>query len=138
MIYPHPKFLFPLQRLGRDLNISRPSLVGIDIHEKYGLWFSFRVVFLSTAKFPKRKFSTFESPCLSCKDQPCVKVCPAKAVGPNFKISACTDFRLSLDSPCVDRCASRMACPIGREHQFSLSQIQYSMQLSASVIKKEI
>ena len=131
VIYPDPQFLFPLQLLGRDLNISRPSFMGIDIHEKYGLWFSFRVVFLSTAELPRRIFSAFESPCLACKDQPCVNVCPVKAGGPTFKISVCADYRLSQDSPCVDHCAARKACPIGREHQFSLDQIQYSMQLSA-------
>ena len=35
IIFPHPTFNIPLQKISRFLNISRQSLIGIDIHRQF-------------------------------------------------------------------------------------------------------
>ncbi|MFA6238564.1 MAG: hypothetical protein WC635_14615 [Bacteriovorax sp.] len=129
ILFPHEEWNVPLQRLGRLLNISRPSPLGMDISNEYGLWFAFRGVFLSKQKFKTEKYKLFKSPCESCADKPCISACPGSALNPagDFKIAKCADYRLSRDSKCAQTCLSRMICPYKAEHQYSEEQIHYHM-----------
>lgn len=132
LLYPHPKWTIPLQRLGRLLNIARPSKLGLDIHPNFGPWFAYRGAFLTSVELPptnmRSNLNDVESPCESCATTPCISHCPSGAVQKDkFQLSTCSDFRLSESSPCFDRCLARMACPVGREHQYSLEQFQYHM-----------
>jgi epoxyqueuosine reductase len=138
LAFPRPDWILPLQRLGRFLNLARPSLLGLDLNEEYGPWFAYRGVFLTSAKVPRFLGTPFDSACETCAEKPCQKVCPAGAVGQapqEFHLGACASFRLSENSRCADRCLARMACPVGAEHRYSLEQMQYHMGRSAHLNK---
>ena len=130
IIFPHNEWNIPLQRIGRFLNISRPSLLGIDINQDYGLWFAFRGAFLTKNNLINKNHNTFVSACETCIDKPCVSSCPASAIIPeknSFKLNICADYRLKPISSCADRCLARLACPYHNEHQYNLLQIKYHM-----------
>jgi hypothetical protein len=135
IIYPDSKWLIPLQKLGRILNVARPSLLGLDINETFGPWFAYRAVFLTSQRIPETAHAEFTSPCESCADKPCLSACPSGAVGQPFDVKKCGDFRFSRNSPCADRCLARMRCPAEAEHRYSLEQIQYHMLRPAHLAK---
>ena len=134
MVYPSSKHMIPLQQLGTLAGWHHPSPLGIGIHDVYGLWFAYRTAFVTTAVIPRHCSPQNEtSPCDTCRDKPCVAACPGGAVAsfsagqavPSLNLQACIPHRLKTHSSCADRCLSRMACPIGREHQYTLEQINY-------------
>lgn len=137
ILFPHQSWNIPLQRLGRVMNLSRPSLLGLDINDEYGVWFAFRGAFLSKQKFETRERKSFSSPCESCQDKPCISACPASAVNEafDFKINKCADHRLSKESKCTDICRSRIACPYKSDHRYSFDQIRYHMTRIAHIKK---
>lgn len=138
ILFPHQVWNIPLQRIGKFLNISRRSLLGIDINKDFGLWFAFRGVFLTKEKINETKYESFNSPCDSCETKPCISSCPASAVvsnGESFKLNQCVDYRLKQNSPCADRCLARLACPYQNQHQYKLEQIQYHMTRKAHLKK---
>ena len=120
-----------LIRLGSLAGWSHPSPLGLGINSKYGLWFAYRALFVTTADIPPTALVSDEvtpaSPCESCVDKPCISACPAGAVNSAepFNIASCYGHRLAARSSCADRCLSRLACPIGAEHRYPLPQIQY-------------
>ncbi|MBX3021161.1 MAG: hypothetical protein KF799_05735 [Bdellovibrionales bacterium] len=71
----------------------------------------------------------FDSPCETCVTKACVSACPAAAVSiaEPLNLSNCAHFRLTPNSTCADRCQSRIACPAGKEHRYTIEQIQYHM-----------
>jgi len=103
LAFPNPKLVLPLQRLGRYLNISRPSVLGIDIHPKFGLWFAYRAVFLTKVRIPEVRELDFQPACESCVERPC-------------QGEKNSHFHLA-----------RLACPIASEHKYSMAQIEYHM-----------
>lgn len=121
----------PLQRVARFLNLSRPSPLGLDLHPEFGPWFAFRRLLLlegPSLEFPE--LPDHDPACASCADKPCQTACPVNAVQETqaaFNLKACATHRLSPLSPCLPRCASRFACPAGRQHQYSKEQMDYHM-----------
>jgi hypothetical protein len=102
-IYPEASKLFPLQRLSRDLGISKMSPIGIDIHPRYGLWFSFRFIFiypeLDLNDFPQE----FISPCESCYTK------------------NCTNLNQTFNE-------ARLSCPYKNEERYSDEQILFHQE----------
>lgn len=137
ILFPHSEYTIPLQRLGRFMNLSRSSLLGLDINKEYGVWFAFRGAFLTSVKIPEQKMKDFSSPCESCPDQPCINACPATAVLKNaqFNISQCATYRLSDNSKCKNSCLSRLSCPYKSEHQYESEQIHYHMSRTQHLLK---
>lgn len=127
IVYPLTNYLLPLQQLGALAGWHHDSPLGLGIHSHYGVWFAYRVAFLVDADIPTRVDAQTPSPCDSCVDKPCITTCPVQAVGEigRFKVNTCGKHRIAPNSPCVDRCLSRLACPVGREHRYPLAQIQY-------------
>lgn len=113
ILYPHKDFHFPLQRLGRLLNLCASTPLGMDISPEHGLWFAFRVVFVTNQGMPKTLASPFESPCHHCQDRPCL----------NFP----HDFQLS-----------RLACPVKSDHRYSQEQLAYHQAITDQRIKKRL
>lgn len=134
-LYPHPFHVPPLQKLGRFLNLARPSMLGLDINEKYGPWFAYRAAFLTSLDIPEISPAPFASPCETCAEKPCLKACEPKAVGVEFNIPRCAGFRFQENSPCADRCLARLACPFREEHRYTLEQMQYHMLRPAHLKK---
>lgn len=138
ILYPSDQFVAPLQRMGRALQLTHQSLLGIDIHQQYGLWFAYRCALLTKADIPEVLPSPFRSPCEDCQAKPCQTACPASAVGQTgqeFKLSSCIDYRRAKTSSCVDRCLSRLACPVGQEHRYTPEQLRYHMTGLVSTAK---
>lgn len=137
ILFPHNDLTIPLQKLGRFFNLSRASLLGLDINNEFGVWFAFRGVFLTKKTIEKNIYPEFISPCESCVDKPCISACPAGAVSETqgLGIKACAQYRLSLNNNCADKCISRMSCPYKAHHQYDLEQIRYHMTRTDHLIK---
>jgi epoxyqueuosine reductase len=138
ILFPFSETLLPLQRLGRALNLARPSLLGLDIHPEYGVWFAYRCVLVTKADVPPSSLAQFASPCESCVEKPCRPVCPAGAVGAaaeSFSLNACAGYRFSENSKCESQCLSRFACSYKPEHRYSDEQMRYHMVRAAHLRK---
>lgn len=101
IFFPDNKKTIPLQKIGRILNMSKPSLLGIDINDEFGLWFAFRGVFITKKKFALEVKADFISPCQNCQDKECQ----------NIEL-----FH-----------KARLACPYKNEHRYCDEQIQYHL-----------
>ncbi len=128
IIFPHQQINVPLQRIARAMNISRKSLLGLDINDTYGLWFALRCAFI-TKYVPTIKNQDFISPCILCIDKPCIKACPANSIRDlaEFNINSCATYRKSTNSVCGKTCKSRNICPYKDEHQYEIDQMNYHM-----------
>ena len=138
VIFPHPTWNIPLQKIGRLLNISKQSLLGIDINKEFGLWFAYRGVFLSKIKIKTEQYEDFNLPCEACVTKPCISACPASAVtlnGNSFKSKDCIDHQLKDNSNCEDRCLARLACPFQNKHQYKQEQIVYHIKSRTHLTK---
>lgn len=101
ILFPHGKENYPLQQLGRDLNLCAPSPLFIDIHPEFGLWFAFRaLVSLPLETLPEISLNSFISPCDQCAEKWCLK-----------KEGTFTEKRLS--------------CPVATDHQYTSEQLHY-------------
>ncbi len=130
-LYPSTPHLVPLQQLGALAGWSHPSPLGLGISPVFGVWFAYRAAFLVDADLPLRQVLHRPSPCDSCVDKPCISTCPVGAVKMGaFDVAGCWGYRSQPQSPCQDRCLSRMACPYFPEHRYSLAQIQYHYGIS--------
>jgi len=128
------KFVYPFGEKALDLNFLRlgelagagvPSLLGILLHPVYGPWVSLRGAILANLKLEEYSspISDF-APCPSC-DKPCIRACPARTVSVSgWDWEACMRFGLS-DTTCAASCASRRACPWGKDQQYSDEQLEY-------------
>ncbi|MGZ3788272.1 MAG: hypothetical protein ACXVLQ_07095 [Bacteriovorax sp.] len=137
ILFPHDDWTIPLQRIGRFMNLSRPSLLGLDINRDYGVWFAFRGAFLTKKKFPDQIHEDFSSPCETCKEAPCKGACPVHALEgmQQFNLSLCGNHRLKINSSCSDRCLARLSCPYKSEHRYEMGQIRYHMTNNKHLIK---
>lgn len=81
ILFPNPDYLLPLQRLSRHMNFSSETPMGIDICQEFGVWFSFRGVFLTNIELENSPLPHQLSPCFDCLEQPCHRgrdFCPVK------------------------------------------------------------
>ncbi|MEM7539270.1 MAG: hypothetical protein AAF639_44345 [Chloroflexota bacterium] len=137
ILYPGNTYVSLIQ-LGELAGWSHSSPLGQGIHPTYGLWFAYRVLFVTEAELPIASVQHSESPCITCVDKPCISTCLAKAIHPDdaFNIPACYGHRLAENSSCVDRCLARLACPIGAEHRYALAQIQHHYGVALRTAKQ--
>ena len=99
ILFPVEKWTIPLQRLGRFINLARPSLLGLDHNPEFGLWFAYRAVFLTKSALPETLLKDWDSPCNTCVDKPC----------------------MTASSPRL----ARIACPYKSDHQYTEEQMNY-------------
>lgn len=128
----------PLQRIGEHLGFAHRSPLGLGIHGQFGLWFAFRVLFLTRVEIPATSIERSASPCLTCVEPPCVSACPADAVHHDapFDLTACVGERLSTGSNCRSRCFSRLACPIGEAWRYGDEMLHYFGERSYESLKR--
>ncbi len=126
---------FPVAKLGELLGWSQRSRMGIGIHPERGLWFAYRGVVAihkqapteASTEGPAEPGRGRHSPCISCEGTPCITVCPAGAVGGpgGVDLQLCFEERERPRASCGTRCLSRMACPLGGDHRYSLAQVAH-------------
>lgn len=138
IIYPGRGPGVPLIRLGEAAGWSRPSPIGPGIHPEYGLWFAYRVAFLTDAPLLETEKPSPLRPCDTCEGRPCLGGCPAGAVRwpVDFQLQPCLGYRLAHESPCADRCLARLACPVAPQHRYSDEQIGYHYRHSLPSLRR--
>jgi ferredoxin len=140
------KFLYPgdalgvsLRDLGKAAGWHQDSAIGLGIHPVWGTWFAYRAVVLVDEHFkmPDTPPVENQSPCGFCIDKPCVSACPAGALEYSAvdKIKTCSRYRVKEDSLCHSTCLARVACPAGKEHQYSDAQLSYHYDVSLRTIR---
>ncbi|MEM7289839.1 MAG: hypothetical protein AAF412_05640 [Pseudomonadota bacterium] len=138
MIFPFEKPYWPFQRFLKSAADLRQSPLGLYIHAEYGLWHGLRGVLIvardrELIDAPGQTNSNADSvdhPCVSCDDKPCLTACPANAFfGDSLNVGACFKHIDSKSDPdcMVLGCASRSACPVGKEHTYDIEQIRFHM-----------
>jgi len=141
-LFPKKPHHFPVQLLGQWVGWNHPSPLGIGIHNKFGLWNAYRSAFMTALDLPETPKEKTISPCSTCIDKPCIKICPAGALTEvkqtikNFDIVKCSQYRLNKDSNCQIRCLSRMACPVSRKHMYTEPQMAHHYSRSLEVIRQ--
>ena len=137
LLYPG-SMLLPLQRLGELAGWCHPSPLGSGISPAFGLWFAYRVAFVTTADLPVHLMEVGDSPCLSCKTRDCVAACPSLAVrwDDSLKLDDCIEHRLQVTSSCATQCLARLACPYEAEHRYTTEQIHYHYSQSLASLRR--
>ncbi len=96
---------------------AHPSPVGLLVHDRAGLFISYRGAVALTEALPE---APSLRPCDDCAGQPCRTACPAGALSPaGYDVPACHAF---LDTPagsgCMEGgCFVRRACPVGADRR---------------------
>lgn len=143
--YPNHKYkiLYPsediigLQQLGVHAGWHHASPFGVGINEKWGTWFAYRVVVLTNTNFLSTKTFESHSPCIDCKDQPCISECPAGALDmKELNFNLCIDYRKHKGSKCKNTCLSRISCPVGSDYRYTQEQVDYHYGISRKTIEE--
>lgn len=137
------KILYPseavigLQQLGVHAGWHHASPFSVGINEQWGTWFAYRVVVLTNTNFLSTKTFESDSPCIDCKDQPCIAACPANAFDvKELNFNLCIDYRKHKGSKCKNTCLSRISCPVGREYRYTEEQVNYHYGISMKTIEE--
>lgn len=112
-------------KLGQATGTGVPSSLGLLLNPVYGPWLSLRGALLTDIE-PESYDSALKdfAPCPTC-DKPCIAACPAQTISEKgWDWESCMRYRLA-ESTCSANCASRRACPYGKETQYSEEQLAY-------------
>ena len=124
---PYPPFLTWAGKTGQVL----PSPVSMFIHAKFGLWHAYRFALaLSEPQDGVPAEADIKSPCLECKDQPCLEACPVNAFTLNsYRVDRCMNYLVSDTETACRRlgCEARRACPVGREFTYLPAHARFHM-----------
>lgn len=120
----------PFLRWARRAEAVSPSPLGMLIHPEYGLWHAYRGALV----FPRRleglppPKAQGPSPCLTCREQPCLHACPVGAFdGDGFDVKRCAEH-ISGPVDCRDQgCLARNACPAGKPFQYVREQHRFHL-----------
>ncbi len=132
--YPSDPPYQPFQRWAMRAEGLKPSPLGILIHQRFGLWHSYRgaLLFRNWDEAQDGPAVIAPYPCETCRDKPCLTACPVGAISlDGFDVAAC---RAHLASPegqggcMVSGCLARNACPVGAEYRYPDSQLRFHMQ----------
>lgn len=136
-LYPSSR-VFPIQQLARFARMTHQSLMGVDIHGKYGMWIGYRSLFLTDAPLPITRPDSSVVPCDACDEKQCISSCAGTAVraAEPFNLQQCANYRLQADSACAYGCLSRNACPVGNEYRYVPEQMRYHFARSLRSLKR--
>ncbi len=137
VLYP-PSSSLPLQQFGALLGWHHDTPFKVGANRLWGSWFAYRALLLVDAALDVSPALSGQSPCLDCRAQPCIYACPARAMtGGCFNLQRCIDYRKHPDGACGQRCLARLACPVGRAHQYSDEQLSYHYSHSLKMIQSQ-
>ena len=125
---PHAPFLSWAGKTGKVVS----SRLSLSIHERFGLWHAYRFA-LATPELTDGASSNseFVSPCLNCKDKPCLDACPVNAfAGQVYRVDTCMDYLVNdTTSGCRELgCAARRACPVGKVFTYEPEHAKFHME----------
>ncbi|KLN59001.1 hypothetical protein WH96_19965 [Kiloniella spongiae] len=122
----------PFQKWASRAEALFSSPIGLFISSDWGTWHALRAAILlpEAIELPAPK-SEVSSPCLSCEDQPCLKICPVDAFGEEhgYDYLACADHVASkAGTSCATKgCLARRACPVGQQHTLRSEHATFHM-----------
>ena len=131
--YPSETPYQPFQRWAALAEGLMASPLGILIHPEYGLWHGYRGALGFADDFDEKEaLVSADHPCDTCRDKPCLAVCPVGAVAARrFDVAACRRF-LDTDAgreSCMRAgCLARAACPVGRDYRYPEGQLRFHME----------
>lgn len=131
-VHPSDQPYQPFQRWAQRADAVWPSPLGLLIHAEYGLWHAYRGAFVFPFLLDSLPpVAIAASPCVSCAEQWCLHACPVDAfTGDGYAVHACREHVAGDTDPrCREvGCAARLACPVGRTHQYGSDQMRFHMQ----------
>lgn len=122
---PYPPFF----RWAQDSGRAWPSPVALLVHDRAGLWASFRGALRLAGLMDLPE--TGESPCATCVDQPCRSACPVAALSPErYDTATCHGFlETAPGKDCMTQgCAARRACPVSASYGRLPEQSHFHMK----------
>ena len=121
---PYPAFM----QWAIDSNRCWPSPVHFLVHDKAGLFLSFRGA-LRLAERLDLPPAPQQSPCSYCMG-PCISACPAGALASGeYDVAACKTFMdTSAGNACYQGCKVRRACPVSQAYGRLEEQSEFHMK----------
>lgn len=141
LIYPFQFFsglTVSFMHLAQAARLSRPSILGVQIHPTYGPWIAWRAAVLIDHDLPALSAPAQDfDPCSTCVERPCIAACPAQTVSAaqGWDLLACTQHRLRAPTDCAERCHARYTCVYGREHRYPEDELAYHQRLSLAAAR---
>ncbi|MBZ9653231.1 hypothetical protein [Phyllobacterium lublinensis] len=133
-VFPSDRPYLPFQQWAIRAENLRPSPLGILIHPLYGLWHAYRgaLLFDRVLEFPRN--GPQPHPCDDCQGKPCLSRCPVHAFSDGgYDVVRCRGHLASDEGQaCLHGgCLARLACPVGREHNYNAPQMRFHMDAFA-------
>jgi hypothetical protein len=133
-VHPSDQPFQPFQRWAQRADDVWASPIGLLVHHSFGLWHAYRGAFLfgeDVTGLPV--VGGAESPCLTCRDQPCLTTCPVGAfTSDTYDSDACAQHVRSEPEPephcTTEGCAARRACPVGVGFRYGSDQMRFHMR----------
>ncbi len=141
------RIIYPLQffsgltvsfmHLAQATRLSVPSILGVQIHPRYGPWIAWRAAVLIDHDVPAPAPAQDFDPCSTCVERPCIAACPAQAVSAvqDWDLLACMQHRLRVPTECAERCHARYTCVYGREHRYPEDELAYHQRFSLATAR---
>jgi len=135
-IHPNDTPYAPFQAWALVAEDVFPSPVGWLISPRYGLWHAYRgaLIFDRPVGTPATATAATTdealSPCVNCKDRPCLSTCPVSAFAvpgddgaTRYDVAACRSYLANGPSACRGHgCQARAACPVGTPWEIAPAQ----------------
>ena len=122
---------YPFQRWAGRAEALAQSPIGVMIHPEYGLWHSYRFALTGSAIDIEWTPPEVASPCLECREKPCLSRCPVEAFdGGGYDVETCVDYlsRTPLAECHALGCLARYACPVAAELRYQPAQGRFHLQ----------
>lgn len=115
-----PPYL-PFQRWAARAEGLRQSPIGIMMHPEHGLWHSYRFALIGAGFESAPAYHGVESPCIACRDKPCLETCPVGAFdGKAYDVDACAAYLAETPAAGCHQtgCLARLACPVAPQLRY--------------------
>lgn len=120
----------PFQRWAVRTQRIHTSPIMLLVHDTAGLMVSFRGALALRGRIDLPPAPS--SPCISCKDKPCLTACPVNAFADGgYDVPACKSYLGTVPGQdcMMNGCAARRACPVSQHFGRVPTQSAYHMQM---------